>query len=66
MSFFEFFCQVKGFYDREEMKWKRVYVLWSIQKVGDPVTFDQFMGRPKKLEDMSEEEILSAWEEVVG
>lgn len=65
MSFFEFFCQVKGFYDREEMKWKRVYVLWAVQ-VKEPPSFDQWMGRPKKLSEMSDEEILSAWEEVVG
>jgi hypothetical protein len=65
MSFFEFFCQVKGFYDRQEMEWKRVYVLWSAQ-IKEPPTFEEFMGRPKKPSDMTEEEILAEWEQVVG
>jgi hypothetical protein len=65
MSFVEFFCQVRGFYDREEMKWKRVYVLWASQ-MKEPPAFDQFMGRPKKPSEMSEEEILAEWAEVVG
>lgn len=51
MSFLEFFRQVKGFYDRQEMEWKRVYVLWSIQKSGEAVSFDQFMGRQPVLSD---------------
>jgi hypothetical protein len=65
MSFFEFFSYRDGFYAREEMKWKRVYVLWSVQ-MKEPPTFEQFMGRPKKPSDMTDEEILAEWEQVVG
>jgi hypothetical protein len=65
MTFPEFFRRVKGFHAREEMKWKRVHALWSVQ-VKEPVTFEEFMGRPKKPSDMTEEEILSEWEQVVG
>jgi hypothetical protein len=58
---------VEGFSWREEMKWQRTYRLWSVNlKEPGSVTFEEFMGRPKKPSDMTEEEILSAWEEVVG
>jgi hypothetical protein len=65
MTFPEFFRYRDGFYAREEMRWKRVHALWSVQ-VKEPVTFEEFMGRPKKPSDMTEEEILSEWEQVVG
>jgi hypothetical protein len=65
MTFPEFFRRVKGFERRQEMAWRRTYRIWATQ-VKEPPTFDEFMGRRKKLEDMSEEEILGAWEEVVG
>jgi hypothetical protein len=65
MTFPEFFRRVKGFQAREEMKWKRVYALWSVH-VKEPPTFEEFMGRPKKPSDMTDEEILAEWETVVG
>jgi len=49
MTFPEVFRQIEGFYERQESEWKRVYVLWSIQKTGESISFDEFMGRKPVL-----------------
>lgn len=56
----EFFRLVKGFYDRQEMEWKRVYTLWAVQIKGEAPSFDEFMGRKPVLSD--EEKFQELWE----
>jgi hypothetical protein len=61
MTFPEFLRYRDGFYAREEMKWKRTYVLWGAQKK-DPPSFDEFMGRAPIL--TKEEKAQSLWEQI--